>query len=61
MVNKKQVFIIGNPRSGTSLLRIMLNSHSSMVVPPECGFIQWWYQKYKDWPSNYTINDFVKN
>ena len=59
MVNKKQLFIIGNPRSGTSLLRIMLNSHSSIVVPPECGFIQWWHQKYKDWPSNFSIYDFV--
>lgn len=42
-------FILGNPRSGTSLFRLMLNSHPNMIVPPESGFLQWWYNKYKDW------------
>jgi hypothetical protein len=42
-------FILGNPRSGTSLLRIMLNSHPEIIAPPECGFLQWWYEKYKNW------------
>lgn len=42
-------FILGNPRSGTSLFRLMLNSHPEIVVPPECGFLQWWYRKYKNW------------
>lgn len=46
---KPPVFIIGNPRSGTTLLRLMLNNHRSIVVPPECGFAVWWYQKYGDW------------
>ena len=45
----KKVFLLGNPRSGTSLLRIMLNSHPKIVSPPECGFLHWWYAKYKDW------------
>lgn len=35
------IYILGNPRSGTSLLRLMLNAHSDVVAPPECGFIQW--------------------
>lgn len=47
----QNVFIIGNPRSGTSLFRMMMSSHSSIVVPPESGFIQWWYRVYKDWTS----------
>lgn len=34
-------YILGNPRSGTSLFRLMLNAHPHMVAPPECGFIQW--------------------
>ena len=42
-------FILGNPRSGTSLFRLMLNSHPNIIVPPESGFLQWWYEKYKDW------------
>lgn len=45
----KHIFILGNPRSGTSLFRIMLNQHREIVAPPECGFLQWWYPKYKDW------------
>ena len=56
---KTNLFVIGNPRSGTSLLRIMLNSHKDIIVPPECGFIQWWYKKYSDWPKEHTIDDFI--
>lgn len=34
-------FILANPRSGSSLLRLMLNSHELITVPPECGFAVW--------------------
>lgn len=47
-------FILGNPRSGTSLLRIMLNSHSSVAAPPECGFLQWWHEDYGAWSMEDT-------
>lgn len=43
------VFIIGNPRSGTSLFRLLLTSHSKMVIPPECGFIAWLYEDFGNW------------
>ena len=42
-------FIIGNPRSGTSLFRLLLTSHSEIHIPPECGFMVWWKKKYGDW------------
>jgi len=45
----QRVFILGNPRSGTSLLRLMLNSHPFMTAPPESGFLHWWYSKYGAW------------
>ena len=45
----QNVFIIGNPKSGTSMFRMMMSSHSSIVVPPECGFIQWWSKVYENW------------
>lgn len=45
----QQFFIIGNPRSGTTLLRLMLDAHPNITVPPECGFIIWFYQKYCNW------------
>lgn len=32
-------FIVGSPRSGTTLLRFMLSSHSRIYVPDETGFI----------------------
>jgi hypothetical protein len=47
-----KVFILGNPRSGTSLFRLMLNSHSMINATPECGFLHWWYKKYADWDSS---------
>jgi hypothetical protein len=31
------------------LLRLMLNAHSAIVVPPESGFLLWWFQKYRTW------------
>lgn len=43
------LFIIGSPRSGTSLLRLVMTSHSGIVIPPECGFITWLHDKYGDW------------
>ena len=55
------LFIIGNPRSGTSLLRIMMTSHPNVTIPPESGFVQWWYDKYKNWDeSNATDRKKIK-
>jgi len=31
--------IIGAPRSGTTLLRLMLDSHPHLAIPPETGFL----------------------
>lgn len=49
MVNYLPAFILGNPRSGTSLFRLMLNNHSNIVAPPEAGFAHWLLPKYVDW------------
>lgn len=55
-------FVLGNPRSGTSLLRIMLNCNQALVVPPECGFIFWWYKKYEKWfYSKSNVELFLKD
>ena len=54
MKNIKPVFILGNPRSGTSLLRIILNNHPEIVAPPESGFTHWWLKKYDDWTIKST-------
>jgi hypothetical protein len=31
--------IVGSPRSGTTLLRFMLDSHPELAIPPETGFL----------------------
>lgn len=33
-------FIVGMPRSGTTLLRLMLDAHPDLAIPPETGFIR---------------------
>ncbi len=56
----KRFFIIGNPRSGTTLLRLMLNKHSNMSVPPEAGFLAWLYDEYKDFTfTAQSVDNFV--
>ncbi len=45
------LFILGNPRSGTSLLRLMLQNHKAIIAPPESGFSHWWLPKYAAWAS----------
>lgn len=56
-------YIIGNPRSGTSMFRLMLNAHPQVVSPPECGFIQWLYPAYSeaDFSSSEVIESFAKD
>jgi len=50
----KPMFIIGSPRSGTSLLRLVMTTHSQILIPPECGFIIWLQKKYADWNVSYN-------
>ena len=51
---KPPIFILGNPRSGTTMLRLMLTCHREIVVPPECGFAVWFYDAYRDWNPSRT-------
>jgi len=53
---RQPLFVIGSPRSGTSLLRLILTSHSEIIVPPECGFIVWLYEKYCAWSSSDALD-----
>lgn len=54
-------FILGNPRSGTSLLRIMLDSNPKLVVPPECGLIEWLYASYRNWEYPVHLDAFLED
>lgn len=57
MKRYRSFFILGNPRSGTSLLRAMLNNHNKISIAPECGFIQWWNEKYGDWNAEDSTDE----
>lgn len=39
-------FIIGRPRSGTTMLRMLFEAHPSVIVPPESPYILNLYKKY---------------
>ena len=39
-------FIVGRPRSGTTLLRTLFDAHPNVSIPPECQFIVNLYPKY---------------
>jgi hypothetical protein len=39
MPEYRMPFIVGAPRSGTTLLRFMIDSHPSIAIPPETGFL----------------------
>lgn len=59
MLFDEPIFVLGNPRSGTTLLRLMLNAHANICIPPECGFIQWWFEKYQNWDSQNNNHEDV--
>lgn len=39
-------YIIGRPRSGTTLLRMLFEAHPQVTIPPESPFIVFLYKKY---------------
>lgn len=40
-------FIIGRPRSGTTMLRFLFDAHPNITIPPESPFIITLYKKYQ--------------
>lgn len=61
-MQQNPIFILGNPRSGTSLLRVIINAHPDILIPPECGFAVWLYDEFKnkDFERNQTKNNFIE-
>ena len=42
----RPIIIVGSPRSGTTLLRLMWNAHPGVIMPHECPFMYELYPKY---------------
>jgi hypothetical protein len=40
------IFIVGMPRSGTTLLSKILSSHSNICIAPESHFLNYWMQRF---------------
>ena len=53
------IFTIGVPRSGTTLLRVMLDSHPEIAAGPECPWISGSYSKTTSFSDLYysLVND----
>ncbi|MEV1166792.1 sulfotransferase [Nonomuraea sp. NPDC049784] len=48
-MSDRPVFVIGCPRSGTTMLQLMLHSHPRMAVPPETRFLIPAYYRRRTW------------
>ena len=56
-------FIVGRPRSGTTLLRVLFEAHPNVLIPPESPFIISLYKKYgkvTSWDEP-TIKEFCED
>ncbi|GAB4301009.1 MAG: sulfotransferase [Marinilabiliales bacterium] len=56
-------FILSRPRSGSTLLRFMLDAHPEIAIPPECTYIIDLYHKYNNktkWDEKRKIK-FIKD
>lgn len=60
MTTIQRLFIIGYPRSGTTLLRLMMNKHPRICVPPEAAFLTWLYRDFAEFSfSASAVHEFV--
>jgi glycosyltransferase involved in cell wall biosynthesis len=54
-------FVVGCPRSGTTLLRAMLDSHSDLAIPPESYFIHDLYARFGPRPlRRFSLSAFQR-
>jgi hypothetical protein len=48
----RPIFLLGCPRSGTTLLRVMLNAHPEIALPPENRFVApLWFGRHRFAPA----------
>jgi len=54
--NPPIAFLHSSPRSGSTLLRVMLAGHPALFSPPELDIL--WYEGMRDWQRSLTDADF---
>jgi hypothetical protein len=57
------VFVIGFPRSGTTLLREEISAHPAFCIPPESSFMTWLLPAFFDWETDDCLGkkeDFIE-
>src|SRR4051812_27371323 len=45
---KRPIFVVGCPRSGTTMLQLMLHAHRRIAIPPETRFLMAAYDARSD-------------
>ena len=48
MSSTRPIFVVGCPRSGTTMLQLMLHAHRRIAVPPETRFLLAAYWRRRD-------------
>lgn len=65
MINKEPIFIVGTPRSGTTLVRLILDSHPEISITPESSFffrkLSMWDQFYPFLGNELLLQKFIKD
>lgn len=63
MPEMNPIFVIGNPRSGTTLLRLIITAHSQVIIPPESSLIVNYFTRYGHLKhfSRQNLHDFLND
>ena len=55
-MNDRPIFVVGCPRSGTTMLQLMLHAHGRIAIPPETRFLLTAYDKRRSF-GDLTIEE----
>lgn len=60
MKGKEPMFVVGAPRSGTTMLRLMLNSHPHIAIPFESDFIPKFHDRLGEYGDLQTPENLAR-